>query len=202
MRFRSLRRSPDPTVYVPLSQFYMPRMTILVDAAADPAALARPLAAAVAGLDAGLPLFHVRTLPEKLGLALGQSRLIAILVGAFGALALLPSATGLYGVVSYATQARTREFGIRMALGARKAHVRKLVLARGARIAVLGLGAGLVAAAAATRLAATLLFGVSPLDPVSFAAAAAVLAAAVLAAGTIPAERAARIEPMTALRSE
>ena len=202
VRFRSLRRAPDPTVFVPLAQFYMPRMTILLDAKTDPAALARPLAAAVAGLDAGLPLFHVRTLPEKLSLSLGQSRLIAILVGAFGLLALLLSATGLYGVVSYATQARTREFGIRMALGARKGHVRKLVLRRGARLAMLGLGAGLLAAAAASRLAEQLLFGVSPLDPLSYAAAGIVLAAAVLAASTVPAERAARVAPMTALRTE
>ncbi len=202
VRFRSLRRSPDPTVYVPLSQFYMPRMTILIDAATDPAALARPLAAAVAGLDAGLPLFHVRTLPEKLGLALGQSRLIAILVGAFGALALLLSATGLYGIVSYATQARTREFGIRMALGARKAHVRRLVLRRGSGIAVVGLATGLAGAAAASRLAAELLFGVTPLDPLSYAAAGAVLSAVVLLASAVPAERAARVDPMTALRTE
>ncbi len=202
VRFRSLRRAPDPTVYVPLSQFYMPRMTILLDAKTDAAALAGPLAQAVAGLDSGLPLFHVRTLEEKLGLALGQSRLIALLVGAFGLLALLLSATGLYGVVSYATQARTREFGIRMALGAQKAHVRGLVLRRGSRIAILGLAAGLAAAAAASRLAAQLLFGVSPLDPLSYAAAASILAAAVLAASAVPAERAARVEPMAALRSE
>ncbi len=202
VRFRSLRRAPDPTVYVPLTQFYMPRMTILLDAGTDPASLVRPLTQAAAGLDAGLPFFHVRTLEEKLGLALGQSRLIAILVGAFGALALLLSATGLYGVVSYATQSRTREFGIRLALGAQKTHVRGLVIGRGSRIAILGLSTGLAGAAAASRLATHLLFGVSPLDPLSYAAAAAILAAAVLAASAVPAERAARADPMTALRSE
>ena len=195
MRVRSLRGAPEPTVYVPLTQFYMPRITILLDARTDPAGLVRPLTQAVAEIDPGLPLFHVSTLEEKLHLALGQSRLIALLVGAFGALALLLSATGLYGIVSYATQARTREFGIRMALGAQKANVRRLVLRRGARIAVVGLAAGLAVAAAASRLAAQLLFGISPLDPLSYTFAAAILAAAVLAASAVPAERAARVDP-------
>jgi predicted permease len=203
VRYRSLRRAPDPTVYVPMTQFYTPRMTILIDAAAaSTEALRRPLADAVAGLDSSLPLFHVRTLEEKLGLALGQGRLLAWLVGAFAGLALLLSATGLYGVVSYATQARTREFGIRLALGAQTASLRRLVLSRGARLALLGSAAWLAAAASISRLADQLLFGVSPLDPVSFLAAGAILGAAVLAASAVPAERAARIDPMTALRSE
>ena len=98
VRFRSLRRAPDPTVYVPVSQSYTPRMMILLDAAAgvDPAALRKPLADAVGALDAELPLFHVRTLEEKLGLSLGQGRLLAWLVGAFAVLALVLVATGLY----------------------------------------------------------------------------------------------------------
>jgi putative ABC transport system permease protein len=202
VRFRSLRRTPDPTVYVPLSQFYTPRMTILLDAATDAAALRKPLAEAVGALDAELPLFHVRTLEDKLGLSLGQGRLLAWLVAAFALLALLLAATGLYGVVSYATQARTREFGIRLALGAQPGSVRRLVLSRGARFALVGLAAGLAAAGATSRLAAPLLYGVSPLDPISYVLAAAILGAAVLAASAVPAERAARVDPMTALRSE
>ena len=201
-RFRSLRRTPDPTVYIPLSQNYMPRMTILLDTRIGAEALRRPLAEAVGGLDRTLPLFHVRTLEEKLGLALGQGRLLAWLVGVFALLALALAATGLYGVVSYATQARTREFGIRFALGAAPGSVRRIVLSRGARLAAVGLVAGLAAALAASRLATPLLFGVSPVDPLSFAAAALLLAAAVLTASAVPAERAARVDPMTALRSE
>ncbi len=202
LRVRSLRRAPDPTVYVPASQFYMPKMTILLEARGDPAALQRPLETLVAGIDPGLPLFHVRTLKEKLGLSLGQGRLLAQLVGAFGALALLLSAAGLYGVVSYVTQLRTREFGIRMALGAQTSDVGGLVLRRGARIAAVGLAVGLLAAAATSRLAAQLLFAVSPLDPLSYGAAAAVLATAVLLASVLPARRASRISPTEALRSE
>jgi predicted permease len=201
VRYRSLRRAPDPTVYVPMSQFYTPRMTVLLEAPnAD--GLRKPLAEAVSALDAGLPLFHVRTLEEKLGLSLGQGRLLAWLVGTFAGLALLLSATGLYGVVSYATQARTREFSIRIALGAPAGSLRRLVLSRGARLALLGIAAGLAAAAAASRLADRLLYGVSPLDPWSFLAAAGILGAAVLAASALPAERAARVDPMAALKSE
>ena len=203
VRYRSLRRPADPTVYVPRAQFSMPRMTLIVEAAnGDAAALQRPLQAIVAGLDPALPLFHVRTLSEKLGLALGQTRVIAALVGVFAALALLLAAAGLYGVVSYATQRRTREFGIRLALGASAGSVRRLVLSKTGRLAVAGLAVGLGAAAAASRLASHLLFGVSPWDPVSYAAAAVLLAAAALAASVLPARRAGRVDPMTSLRSE
>jgi len=203
LRVRSLRREPDPTVYVPAAQFYMPRMTILLEASqGDAAALQKPLAAMVAELDPGLPLFHVRTLTEKLRLALGQGRLLAWLVGAFAGLALLLAATGLYGAVSFATQMRTREFGIRLALGAKRGDVRGLVLGHTARLAAAGAAAGLAIAVLTGRLVAALLYGVSPLDPVSYTAALAVLGAAVFAASALPARRATRVDPMTALRSE
>jgi predicted permease len=202
VRTRSLRREADPTVYVPLAQFYMPRMTILLTTDGDPAALRRPLSRVVAGLDPNLPLFHVRTLEEKIGASMGQGRLIALLVGAFAGLGLLLSATGLYGVVSYATQARTREFGIRLALGAQASNVRGLVLSRGASLAIFGLAAGLAAAAALSRLASQFLYGVTALDPLSYAAAAAILGAAVLIASAAPAGRAAKVDPIRALRSE
>lgn len=202
VRARSLRREADPTVYVPLSQFYMPRMTLLLTTGEDPAALQRPLSRVVAELDPSLPLFHVRTLTEKIGASMGQGRLIALLVGAFAGFGLLLSATGLYGVVSYATQARTREFGIRLALGAQASSVRRLVLSRGARLAAFGLAAGLAAASFASRLAAEFLYGVTPLDPLSYLLAAAILGAAVLAASAAPARRAAKVDPIRALRSE
>ncbi len=202
IRMRSLRDAAKPLLYVPMSQFYMPRMTILVRSAGDAAALARPLVDAVAGLDAGLPLFHVRTLSDKLGVFLGTERLLAALVSAFGALALLLAGAGLYGVVSYASQMRSREFGIRMALGARAADVRGLVLGHTVRVALIGLAGGLGLAALASRLIEALLFRVSPLDPLSYFGAGALLFAAALAAGAVPALRATRVDPMTTLRSE
>jgi predicted permease len=202
VRARSLRRLPDPTVYAPVSQFYMPRMTIVLSTDGDAAALQRPLVEALASMDAGLPLFHVRTLSDKLGLSLGQGRLLALLVATFAGLALLLAAAGLYGVVSYATQTRTREFGIRLALGASARSVRGLVLSRTGAITLAGLGAGLAVAAAASRLAAQLLFGVSPLDPLSYLAAAALLGAVALAASAVPARRASRVPPSISLRSE
>jgi ABC-type antimicrobial peptide transport system permease subunit len=178
-------------------------MTLVLEAVhGDGAALQRPLQAIVAELDPALPLFHVRTLSEKLGLALGQTRVIASLVGVFAALALLLAAAGLYGVVSYATQRRTREFGIRLALGASAASVRRLVLSKTGRLAAAGVVLGLGAAATASRLASHLLFGISPWDPFSYAAAAALLAGAALAASALPARRAGRVDPMTSLRSE
>jgi len=202
VRMRSLREPALPMLFVPLSQFYLPRMTVLLRSNGEPGALARSVAHAVGQLDAGLPLFHVRTLSDKLGNSLGQERLLATLISTFGALALLLAASGLYGVVSYATQMRAREFGIRLALGARAADVRGIVLGHGARIAAIGLALGLATAALASRILTALLYGISPLDPVSYAGAAALLLATVLAASLLPARRACRVDPMTTLRSE
>jgi predicted permease len=202
VRMRSLRQPAQPMLFVPLDQFYLPRMTILIGSNAEPGALARAVARAVGQLDAGLPLFRVRTLSDKLGSSLGQERLLATLTSAFGALALLLAAAGLYGVVSYATQMRAREFGIRLALGAGAADVRGIVLGHGTRIAAIGLTVGLAIAALASRVVAALLYGISPLDPVSYAGAAALLFATVLVASLLPARRASRLDPMATLRSE
>lgn len=202
IRSRSLRKPAAPTLFVPLEQFYLPRMTILARTGANPAAAAVTLASAVSDLDSQLPLFRVRTLSDQLGATLGQERLLALFASAFSALALLLAAAGLYGVIAYATQARTREFGIRTALGARPADVRRLVLEQGARIWLPALCLGLGLAALGGRLLSRLLFGVTPLDPLSYAAAALILATAVFVAAAIPAHRATRVNPMDALKSD
>lgn len=202
MRSRNLREPAAPTVYLPLTQFYVPRMTAVARGNGSVAAASHALEEAAAALDGSLPLFHARSLDEQLGRTLGQERLLAKFSGGFAALALLIAAAGLYGVVSSAAQARTREFGIRVALGAQPNDVRRLVLGHGARLTIVGLAAGLGAAALSGRVLADLLFGVAPLDPLSFAAAAVVLAAAAWAAGAAPARRAVRANPVESLQSE
>jgi putative ABC transport system permease protein len=202
MRTRNLREPAIPTVYTPLSQFYMPRMSVVGYASGSTAAASRAIEEAVAGLDANLPLFRTRTLEEQVSGTLGDERLLAELSGGFAGLALLIAAAGLYGVLSSAAQARTKEFGIRVALGAGPADIRRMVLGHGTRLALLGLAGGLAVAAVCGRFLSHVLFGVAPLDPLSFAAAAAVLSAAVYAAGAGPARRAVRANPVESLQSE
>jgi putative ABC transport system permease protein len=202
MRTRNLREPAAPTVYTPLSQFYMPRMSVVGWASGSTAAASRAIEEAAAALDANLPLFRARTLEEQVAGTLGDERLLAELSGGFAGLALLIAAAGLYGVLSSAAQARTKEFGIRVALGAQPADIRRIVFGHGARLALYGLAAGLAVAALSGRFLSHLLFGVAPLDPLSFGAAAAVLATAAWAAGAGPARQAVRANPVESLQSE
>jgi ABC-type antimicrobial peptide transport system permease subunit len=134
--------------------------------------------------------------------SLTQSRFSMLLLGAFGALALILASIGIYGVISYSVGQRTREIGVRMALGAQRRNVLGLVLGQGARLAGLGIAIGLVAAIGVTRLMASLLFGVAPRDPLTFFAVPVLLMAIALLACYIPARRAMRVDPMVALRYE
>jgi putative ABC transport system permease protein len=156
----------------------------------------------VAALDKLLPVFEVRTMRSAVDHSLATRRLTNVLLGGFAAVALLLATIGIYGVISVGVNGRVREFGIRMALGAQGEQVARLVLRRGVTLALIGVVAGLIAAAATTRFLRTLLFGVEPLDWISFSFAAVVLAATALAASYIPARRATRADPMLALRSE
>jgi predicted permease len=201
-KYRSLREDPRPVVYVPLRQAYLPRMTIVLRGAVHPDALVQPLAAAVEGLDPDLPLFAVRPLRDQLAAALARERALARLFGAFGALALVLAATGLYSVVAYGAELRTREFGIRMALGADPRSVARLVQGQGLALAAVGLVLGLAACLPLTRAIERLLFGVTPLDATTLAAAAALLLSTCLTAVHVPARRATRVDPATALRAE
>jgi ABC-type antimicrobial peptide transport system permease subunit len=158
--------------------------------------------AAVAGVDPELPLFRVRTLDEQLAVSLARERLLAALFTGFGLLALVLSGAGLYGLVSFVTAARTREIGVRMALGAQASDVVRLVLGRSLQLAALGAALGLAAAVASARLLSSLLYGVRTVDTATLAAAGTVALAAGVAAGHLPARRAARIEPMAALRHD
>jgi putative ABC transport system permease protein len=189
-------------LFVPLGQEYQPEVTLHVRGAGDPALLLAAVRAEVAALAPALPLLNPTTLREQIGVAVLPQRIAAVLLAVFGGLAVVLATLGLYGVTSYAVAQRTREFGIRSALGARRADVTTLVMQDGLFLTSVGVGVGLPLAVALTSLASRFLFGVSPLDPITLGAVALLLVAATLGASLIPARRAAGVHPMEALRHE
>jgi putative ABC transport system permease protein len=200
--YRSLREPVPPTMYVPYAQQPDPpsSMSISVRAAGGPPALlTRPLAAALSGVNRDLAITF-RPLADQVNAALTQERIVAMLSGFFGALALLLAALGLYGVTSYAVSRRRTEIGIRMALGAAPGGVIRLVLRRVAILVSLGVLVGSAASLWAARFVETLLYGLQPRDPLTFVAAAVVLGTIGAVAGWLPARRAARIDPAHVLR--
>jgi predicted permease len=201
-KLRSLREEPTPTMFAPAGQFYFPRMSVVVRAEGDPAALAGPLRAAVSRIDPQMPVFNVRTGDEQLGLVLAQERVVAGLLVTFAAIAILLAATGFYALFAYLTRLRRREFAIRIALGARRVELVASVVRRGALFAAIGTTVGLAAAGALSGVLADLLFGVAPLDVASYAGAGVLLIAVAAIASYLPARRAARVDPAVALRHE
>ncbi len=191
-----------PAVYLPLTQAPVGGGSVLVRTSGDPLAVAPALARIVRELDPALPLYGVEPLSVTLSGGMAQRRFTMTVLLAFAALALLLAVVGVHGVLSYAVARRRREIGVRVALGADARAVRRLVVGQGARLTALGLGIGLVGGALATRLLATLLFGVGPLDPATFIAVALLLGGVALLASWLPARRAARVDPIIALRSE
>jgi len=203
MKYNNLMESPTAFVYLPLTQSYEGYATLVVRTATDaPRALAPAVTGIVTSLDPDLA-YDVRTFADLMtGRALILPRLGAWLAGAFGLLALLLVSVGLYGVVAYGVGQRTREIGIRVALGADRRTVVRMVVGGGLAQAGLGLAIGTVLAFGATRALGSLLFGVRAADPLTFGTVAALLIAVALAAGWLPARRAARVDPVEALRSE
>jgi putative ABC transport system permease protein len=191
-----------PDIYVPYAHWNFGRMDVLVRTAQDPRAFVPALRDAVRELDPEQPLASVTTMDRVLREATGGARFTSSLLSAFGLAALLLAAVGISGVLSAWAAARTREFGIRMALGAGPVEVAGLVLRHALRLVALGLVAGLLLAAIATRGLGGLLYGVRPGDPRLLFASAALLCAVALAAGYLPARRAARSDPMVSLRRE
>ena len=167
-----------------------------------PSSLTASIRAAVATIDKDQPIFAVHTMQELVDDSISTRRLTLVLLGIFSVLALVLAAIGIYGVMAYSVALRTQEIGIRMALGAQRQDVLRLVLGQGARIAFFGVAIGLAAAAALARLLSSLLFAVGASDPLTFAAVAVVLIAVALLACYIPARRALRVDPIIALRYE
>jgi ABC-type antimicrobial peptide transport system permease subunit len=149
-----------------------------------------------------MPLYDVRTMEESLDRGLWENRIYVSLMTAFAVLALIIAAVGIYGVMAYSVAQRTQEIGIRMALGAARHDVLRLIVGQALRLTVIGMGIGLAGAYAVTRLMASVLFGVSATDPPTFVGVTVILALSSVVAAWLPAERATRVDPMVALRSE
>jgi putative ABC transport system permease protein len=177
-------------------------MTLVVKSKGDPAALTASVRSAVARIDPAIPIADVRTMDDVVAGALSTPRFTGLLLGAFAALALVLSAVGIYGLLSFVVSRRTREIGIRVAIGADRRRVLSMILRSAAALACTGIGAGTAGALALTRLLGTLLHGVTPQDPLAFAAAVSALSVVALAASALPAWRATRVNPVVALKSE
>jgi putative ABC transport system permease protein len=168
----------------------------------DPASLTSSVRDAVASIDKDQPVFNVVTMQHLVDASISTPHLTLVLLGLFSGLALVLAAIGIYGVISYSVQQRTHEIGIRMALGAQRSNVLSLVVGQGVKLAAIGVVIGIAAALGLMRLLTALLFGVSANDPITFAAASAILLLVALAACYIPARRAIAVDPMVALRYE
>jgi putative ABC transport system permease protein len=200
-RFRTLRET-SPGVYLPWRQFWGWQGTFAVRSSGDIAGLATTMRAAVRQADPTLTLWHIRSMDDMLGAPLSGPRLGAVLLVAFAAVALVLAAVGLYGVMASTVRDQTREIGIRIALGATPSRIRDTVLRRAMIVAGVGATVGLAIALASTHLLRSLLFEVSPTDPVTLAAVSVILLAVALFAAYLPARRATRVDPVQALRAE
>jgi predicted permease len=195
--------------YVPHSQWHVAtggnlvrNAFVVVRTAGDPMMLAGPVRGAVGALDPTLPIANVRPMADVVAASLATPRLTGFLLGTFAVIALVLAAVGIYGVLAYLVSRRTHEIGIRLAIGADRGQVLRLILGHGLRLAAVGLVAGLAGAVALSRLMRTVLYDVQPTDAATYSAVTAVLLGAALAASVLPAWRAARVDPVTALRIE
>jgi predicted permease len=188
--------------YFPIDQVAMPFMTFLLRSPSDPARLSSALRDAVRAVDPTQPVAQIRVMTDMLSSSLAPRRFVVTVLGVFAGVAMLMAIIGLYGVISYAVTQRTQELGVRMALGAQPAEIRRMVLGQGMKLAGTGAAVGLVASFVFSRLLQNELFHVSAFDPLTFALMAGALVAAAMLASYIPARRATRVDPMVALRYE
>jgi putative ABC transport system permease protein len=202
VRARGPREPRVVETYIPYWHNPEPGINAVLKTAGDPMALAEPLRRAVKEIDPGIAVAGIASMDQMIGDSIGASRFVATLVTIFAALALVLAAVGIYGVLSYAVSQRTQEIGVRLALGAAEGQIFGLVVGESLRLAALGLALGLAGSLAVSRALKTLLFGVASADPVTFAVTAALLLAVAVVAAYVPARRAMRVDPMSALRAE
>jgi putative ABC transport system permease protein len=200
-KIHGFEKATPPAAYVPFNQAPFGG-TLLVRVDGDPAAAAASIRAVFRDLDPALAVFGVEPLRQTVAESMAERRFTMLLLGSFAALTLLLSALGIYGVLSYGVTQRTSEIGVRMALGAQPGSVLRLIIGQGVTLVAAGLAVGIVGALLLTRLLATLLFGITPTDPLTFAAAPLVLILTAIVASYLPARRAARVDPVVALRTE
>src|SRR3712207_2359498 len=198
----ALDREDSMQMYLPEAQYPVSFMTMVVRAKSEPTALLGEVRREVSAADKELAVFRVATMEQLLADSVALRRFSMLLLGVFAALAVALAGVGVYGVVSYSVAQRTREIGVRVALGARPRDVVRLVLGRGLGLAGLGIALGLAGGLALTRVISSLLFGVGARDPLTFASVAALIALVALLACLVPARRATKVDPMVALRHE
>jgi predicted permease len=198
----SLEAPGPPHVYLSLFQNPPYNTVVYLRTAGDPSSYGETIRREVQAVDPNIPTFAVRSLDDVLARSMAERRFALNILGFFGVVALLLAAIGIYGVMTYTFSQRTQEIGIRMALGAQRADILRLAIGEGMLLVVLGLGSGILGALVLTRYLRTMLFGVTPADPLTFAAIAAILASVALLACFIPAQRATQVDPLVALRNE
>jgi len=202
VKYDTMAAEMGANVYLSYRQSGYPGYYVNLRTAGDPLAVVAAVRMAVAAVSAEAPVYDLMTMEQRIANSTSRTEFNTLLLLAFAALAVVLAAVGLYGVVAYSVTQHTREIGIRMALGARPADVLRLIVTQGMRLVLLGGLIGLVGALALTRLMRSLLFGVSPSDPLTFVVILVMLTGVALVACWLPARRAARVNPMVALRSE
>jgi putative ABC transport system permease protein len=198
----ALSRKPGPMMYVPFVQAPLWGGEVVVRSSSSVSSVAAAIRRTVRSIDKDLPVTDVESFPKAVVASVAQERFRTLLMSSFSGIALILAAVGIFGVISYSASQRTHEIGIRIALGAQQHNVLRLILGQGTKLALLGLGAGTVAALLLTHLMASLLYGVSATDPLTFGAVCIILLAVAVTACYVPARRAMRADPMVALRHD
>jgi putative ABC transport system permease protein len=193
---------PRAEIFIPHAQFNLPQMSLVARTAGDPSQLVNAIRAQIRAVNQNIPITGVQTMEELRSRSVAERRFLMTLLSVFAGLFLILAALGIFGVMSYSVTERTREIGIRMALGARAGDVAKAFVRQGMKLALIGVVIGLAASFALTPLMSSLLFAITPTDPVTFIVLAFLLAAVALAACHLPARRASRVDPMVTLRHE